>query len=390
MRVLAVVLVCALGLGWAANEVREQQVNGHLVKPRTQAFDASVVKQLKAPAGFEISVIAKDLKNARMIAVGDAGHIYITRRDQNDVVMVNPRGGEARVIANDLERAHGIAIHDGHLYIAGVKKVWMADLNPDGSASHPKTIISDLPDGGQHPNRTLAFGPDGMYLTVGSTCNNCVETNPESATILRVSPDGGRREVFAKGLRNTIGFDWHPQTRELWGMDHGSDWRGDEIPPEELNLLQQGKDYGWPFCFGRREADQYTSKDPEGMTHEQYCAKTEPSVLTYQAHSAPIGMLFYRGEQFPAEYRGDAFVAMHGSWNRKPPSGYKLVRIRFQNGKPTAFEDFVGGFLSADGQSVIGRPAGLAMAKDGSLLMTDDVNGVLYRIAYTGGSGSRR
>jgi glucose/arabinose dehydrogenase len=317
-----------------------------------------------------------------MIAVSDAGHVYITRPEQNDVIMLRASGGKMSVVVRNLEKVHGIALHQNRMYLAGVTKLWAAEVNPDGMPGAPREIVSGLPDGGQHPNRTMAFGPDGMYVSIGSTCNNCDETNPEHAAILRFEPDGNTRQVFARGLRNTLGFDWHPDTGQLWGMDHGSDWRGDNIPPEELNLLQAGKDYGWPFCYGNRTPDEYSSHEPKGMSKEQYCRQSEAPVMTYQAHSAPIGFVFYRGTSFPAEYRGDAFVAMRGSWNRRPPTGYKIVRIRFQNGKPVGFQDFVTGFLSLDGRSFIGRPAGVAVAKDGSLLVTDDQNGVLYRVAY--------
>jgi glucose/arabinose dehydrogenase len=200
--------------------------------------------------------------------------------------------------------------------------------------------------------------------------------------MLQADADGKNRRIFAKGLRNTIGWDWHPTTRELWGMDHGSDWRGDEQPPEELNRVAEGRDYGWPFCFGAKQVDVFTARKPEGKTREQYCADTEGAVLTYTAHAAPMTLRFYRGTQFPAAYRTDAFVTFRGSWNREQPAGYKVTRLRFENNQPAGFEDFVTGFLSADGKSVFGRPVGLVELKDGSLLFTDDTNGVIYRVSH--------
>jgi glucose/arabinose dehydrogenase len=251
-----------------------------------------------------------------------------------------------------------------------------------------KKLIGDLPDGGQHGRRTIGIGPDNqLYISIGSTCNDCAESNPEHATILKTGLNGGPRHVFARGLRNTIGFDWHPETRELWGMDHGSDGRGDNLPQEELNRLQQNGNYGWPYCFGNRQPDPIT-QPPKGTTKEAYCRNTIPFTIGYQAHSAPIEMVFYKGSQFPAEYRGDAFVALHGSWNRSTPVGYKVIRIRFQNGKPQQFEDFLTGFyLGREGQ--FGRPAGLAVMTDGSLLVSDDDNGVIYRIHYNKKNPSR-
>ena len=183
-------------------------------------------------------------------------------------------------------------------------------------------------------------------MGVGSTCNACDETNKENATILRADLNGSHRMIFASGLRHTIGFGWHPQTGEMWGMDMGSDWRGNHIPPEELNRIVEGGNYGWPFCYGDRQVDQHLNVAPKGTTREAYCAETLPPALTYTAHSAPIGLTFYTASQFPSDYQGDAFVAMLRSWNRTPPSGYKVVRIRFEDGTPVGVEDFLTGFLS--------------------------------------------
>ena len=219
-----------------------------------------------------------------------------------------------------------------------------------------------------------------LYISVGSDCDACQETNPEHATILRAALDGSTRSVFASGLRNTIGFDWHPDTAAIWGMDHGSDWRGDDTPPEELNRSTPAETTAGPIASAKRNVDPVTP-EPPGTTKEVYCAATLPSILENQAHEAPIGMVFYDGASFPAEYAGDAFVALHGSWNRFPPTGYKVVRIRFDGGEPVAIEDFVTGFLIEDGAAEFGRPAGIAVAPDGSLLFTDDDNGMIYRVS---------
>ncbi len=266
------------------------------------------------------------------------------------------------------------------------------------SQQQPRVIVDDLPDGGQHENRVLQFGPDGLlYVSVGSSCNDCAEANQlERATLMRFTAEGREREIVANGLRNTIGFDWHPVTNELWGMDNGSDFHGDEVPPEELNRILPGANYGWPICYGERVVDPLTTDSSRLMalrpgqsepilrpiTRQEYCAQTEPSVLTYQAHTAPLWMQFYEGTQFPAEYRNDAFVVFRGSWNRAEPVGYKVVRLRFANGTSIAFEDFLTGFLHADRTAFFARPAGLAIAQDGSLLVSDDTNGVIYRVSY--------
>lgn len=376
-----------------ALSVDAQQVNtvvGNTVKPSRREVNEALLKQLKLPAGFEINVFAQDLGNPRMMAFNNDGTLYVTRREQGDVMMLRDRNGdgrtdEARVVASNLKLVHGITIRENRLYLATPTTVYVADLQPNGTVANLRPLVENLPDGGQHPNRTIAFGPDGMlYITVGSTCNGCDESNEENATIVQVRPDGSQRTIYAEGLRNTIGFGWQPQTKELWGMDHGTDWRGDDKPPEELNRIQRGANYGWPFCYGDRRPDVYLSADPQGMTKEEYCARTIAPVLTYQAHSAPIGMVFYTATQFPQQYRNDAFVAMRGSWNRQPPTGYKIVRVRFQNGKPVGFEDFLTGFLIEKGAAHFGRVAGLIVAPDGSLLISEDTNGVIYRVSYTG------
>jgi glucose/arabinose dehydrogenase len=243
-------------------------------------------------------------------------------------------------------------------------------------------LLGDLPDGGQHALRTVGVGPDGMlYLSIGSDCNDCIESNPEQATMLRVKPDGSSRSIFARGLRNTIGFDWHPLTGVLWGVDIGSDFRGDNLPPEELNQLVESAHYGWPFCYGDRAIDPVRDA-PEGNTSERFCAESKGAVLTLPPHSSPIALTFYRGTGFPAEYRDDAFVAMHGSWNRSTPYEAQVLRIHFDNGQPVRTEPFLGGFLGDGGKSWFGRLAGLAVTKNGALLVSDDENGVIYSVAH--------
>ena len=220
--------------------------------------------------------------------------------------------------------------------------------------------------------------------SVGSDCDACEEANPEHATLLRSTLTGqaaGVRTVFARGLRNTIGFGWHPVTDALWGMDQGSDWRGDDLPPEELNAIVAGQNYGWPYCFADRQLDPVI-QDPPGLSKATYCATTTPPALLNQAHQSPIGLTFYTGGSFPAHYLNGAFVAFHGSWNRKPATGYRVAFVPFVNGQPQGFEDFVTGFLSADGTSTFGRPAGIIAAADGALLFSDDTNGIVYRVQH--------
>lgn len=391
-RYLATGLMCFAG----AATVHAQQGDGTNVSMSTTIFKPAKVEAtperiaaLKAPAGFSVTAFATGLKNARILAVAPNGDIYLSRRDQGDVLLLRDTNGDGRADGAPVQvasraGAHGLAIKDNKLYLVTVKELFVADILPDGRLGALKLLVGDLPDAGQHANRTIAFGPDGMlYLSAGSTCNDCNENNPENATILRISPDGKERSIFATGLRNTIGFGWQPQTGELWGMDHGIDFLGDAQQPEEVNKIEMGKMYGWPHVYGAGEI--YPQSTPVGeITKEQWKARSTPMVTGWNAHAAPMQLVFYTGMGFPTEYRGDAFVTMRGSWNRAKPSGYEIVRVRFTNGQATSVEPFVTGFLTDGGKTHIARPVGLAMAKDGALLMADDANGVIFRVAYTG------
>lgn len=360
----------------------------HVFKPAKVEATPQRIAQIKAPPGFKVTAFAKGLKNARIVAVAPDGTIYVSRRDQGDVLMLKMNAaGESEappVTVANRSGAHGLAIHDGKLYLATVKQVFVADILADGRLGPLQMLIKDLADAGQHADRTLAFGPDGqLYISIGATCNACNEDNPENATIVRASPDGKSRSIFATGLRNTIGFDWNPTTGELWGLDNGIDFLGDEAQPEELNKIELGKQYGWPHIYGDGGINPQ-STPPGGITKDEWKARSTPMVLGYTAHAAPMQLIFYTGAMFPKEYQGDAFATFRGSWNRAKASGYEIVRIRFANGQPQAFEPFVTGFLTDNGRTHIARPVGLAMARDGSLLMADDANGVIYRVAYQG------
>lgn len=394
-RVVALVvgsLLCGVVLAQQGDGTRVQTTT-HVFKPAKVEVTPERLAQLKAPQGFAVNVFSRDLKNARIVLAGPNNTVYVSRREQGDVLLLRDANrdgvadGPPETVLNRAG-AHGMAIRDGKFYLVTVKQLFVGDILVDGHVGPLTMLAGDLPDSGQHPNRTIAFGPDGMlYISVGSTCNACNEDNPESAALLRMSPDGKSRTIFASGLRNTIGFDWHPSTGELWGMDHGIDFLGDEVQPEELNRIERGKQYGWPHIWGAG-GENPQSTPPGEITKAQWKALSTPMVLGYAAHAAPMQMVFYRGSSFPAEYRGDAFVTMRGSWNRDPAAGYEIVRIRYSKGAPQAIEPFVSGFLTDGGKTHIARPVGLSTLADGSLLMADDANGVLYRVAYTGSSRS--
>jgi glucose/arabinose dehydrogenase len=376
-----------------ADEPRIVSMIGHTVKPAERDFSEDRMRQLRLAPGFAIDVFAQDLENPRMLLVMENGDIYVSEREAGRVTLLRDTNGDGRAderrhvvtgLGEGLAGVHGLATDGGRLFMVTDTELYVASIGEDGSVGEPERVIDDLPDAGQHPNRTMRYRDGVLYLSVGSTCNACDEPNEEAATMLHVNTETWERETMAKGLRNTIGFDFHPVTGALWGMDHNSDWRGDDFPHEELNRIEAGRHYGWPVCAMKQEVDPYYhGEPPDGMGRPEYCARTAPSVLEYQAHAAPMGMTFYTGAMFPAEFRNDAFVAMRGSWNRNPPTGYGVVRIRFDEaGNPVAFEDFITGWLIENGRAHFGRLSTVAVARDGSLLVNDDHNGVIYRVTY--------
>lgn len=348
--------------------------------PEHLDFLPEMVNLLKVPEGWKVTVAASGLGKPRMLYYTPNGHLYVTRRDTGDVLLLKDTDSdgkfeEAKTVVAEFKGVHGITVKDGLMYLCNNNELRRYRVNPDGTLSEKKMLFNDMPSAGQHPNRTVDFGPDGkLYISVATLCNDCKESDREAATIIQVDPATGKRMIFASGLRNTIGFDWHPQTRELWGMDNGGDAKGDDWPPEELNNIKEGKNYGYPFAYAKKEVDK-SREDPAGNSKEKWVENTESSVAEFQAHMAPIGFQF-----FPAgsPYPGDALVNWHGSWNRSRPVGFKVQRIRFSNGQPVGAEDFLTGFLK--GKTRFGRPAGIAITPSGTVFISDDANGVLYSI----------
>jgi Raf kinase inhibitor-like YbhB/YbcL family protein len=364
-------------------------IEGHVYEPaRLPPTDARVAN-LTMPAGFAVQRFAEGLDNPRILALGPNGSIYVTQRKPGNVVMLRDTDGDGiadlQRIALRLPQAHGIAIRGSEIFLTDVKRIYSGQIRADGSIGNLQVIVRNLPDGGQHPNRTLGFSPEGdLFVTVGSTCNECREPNPENATILKVDLRSGEREIYASGLRNTIGFGWHPTSRLLYGMDHGIDWLGDNEQSEEMNAIRGRMRYGWPYIY---DEDQFNPhSEPENLTLEQWAQLSEEPVGLYTPHSAPMQLAFYTASAFPADYRNDAFISMRGSWNRKPPSGYEIVRARFgADGTFDAFEPFVTGFLEQQPDGSFGyfaRPVGSLIDASGALLISDDTNNTLYRIAY--------
>lgn len=339
-------------------------------------------EDLKLPPGFSISVFASDLAGARLMAFSPDGVLYVARQSKGEVIALpdanhDGRADRAEVVLSNLTRPHSLAFHDNYLYVAtnpAVLRVRYAKGKIDGQ---PQKII-DLPvSTTSHWTRTINFGRDGkLYVSIGSSCNVCEEEDARRTTIMQYNADGTGGRPFAKGLRNAIGFDWDPRTGAMWADDMGQDKLGDEMPPDELNRIEDGKHYGWPFFIGHN----VPNPDLKQAKTSLPVADATPPAFEIQPHSSPIDLRFYRGKQFPATYRNALLLVLHGSSSRSEKIGYKVVRVVMRNGQPVALEDFVAGWLK-DGK-VLGRPAGLAIGPDGSLYISDDNKGFIYRVTY--------
>jgi glucose/arabinose dehydrogenase len=336
---------------------------------------------LQTPADLRVSVYATGLPNARFMALGPRGDVFVGSWYAGTVsVLLNRKGGaratQVQTLLSGLTIPHGVAFHNGLLYVAEEGRVTSWSYNASSvRAANSRVVIPSLPTGGRHVTRTVSFGPDGsIYVSVGSSCNECVDYTTR-AVIMHYRSNGTGGQIFARGLRNSVGLAWQPGTSRLWAVDNGEDSLGDNIPPDELNLIRQGANYGWPYCWGNGQ------QDPTIASAAGYCAQTTNPVVSLQAHSAPLGLTFYSAKQLPARYRGGVFVAYHGSAYRSQATGYKVVYIPVNGTHAGAPQDVVTGWLPATGGGVWGRPVGLLVAADGSLLISDDQAGVIYRLS---------
>jgi glucose/arabinose dehydrogenase len=339
---------------------------------------------LKVPAGFTASVFASDVTGARLMAVSPDGVLYVARQPKGDVVALPDRDKDGKadkmeIVASGLTRPHSLAFNKGYFYMATNPAVFRMKYANGKVEGAPEKFI-DLPvSTTPHWTRTIGFDKSGkLYVAIGSSCNLCEDEDPRRATIMVYNADGSGGRPFAKGLRNAIGFDWDPKTGVLWADDMGEDKHGEEKPADEVNRVEDGKHYGWPYLIDDNKPNSNLEK-PKGSLK---ATDAVPPALSLEPHSSPIDLRFYTGRQFPAAYRGAMFVALHGSspTARKERIGYKVVRVVFKDGKPTSVEDFATGWLK-DGQ-VLGRPAGLITGADGAFYISDDNKGFIYRVAY--------
>ena len=362
-----------------------QLVHTNLAHAAKTRFDLA---QLKAPPGFHIAVFADNIDGARMLVFTPGGVLLVSESGEGKVVALpDPKHtGKAErtvTVLDGLSEPHGLAFFEGKLYVAENDKVRRYDWDEAHlRVSNPKQL-ADLPDGGGHSTRTLVFHGGKMYISAGSSCNVCLEKDPRRAAVMEFNPDGSGQKIFAKGLRNAVGLAVNPKTDTVWATVNGRDWLGDDLPPETIyDLGKDGGDAGWPYCYGDRVPDPNFTKPRDNRCQNVIAPKVQ-----MQAHSAPLGLAFYEGSQFPAEYRNNIFVAFHGSWNRSVPTGYKVVRVKHDDkGQPQgAAEDFITGWLAPDETKKgrwMGRPVGIVIGGDGTMYVSDDSVGVIYRITY--------
>ena len=353
-------------------------------EPRASARAAAPAPRLqdiKLPPGFRISVFAHPVKGARSMVLSPAGTLFVGSRPEGLVHAVLDRNhdgvaDEVIQVASGLNFPNGVALRDGSLYVAEINRILRYDGIEAALKSPPKPVVvnDSYPKDEHHGQKFIAFGPDGkLYVPVGAPCNICNREEPY-ASITTLNPDGSGRSLFARGVRNTMGFDWHPRTKELWFTDNGRDMLGDDIPPDELNHAPAaGAHFGYPFCH----AGDIT--DPEFGALKP-CADTRPPAQKLGPHVAGLGMRFYTGALFPAEYRDQIFIAEHGSWNRAQKIGYRVSLVRLDGSQVKSYETFASGWLQ--GQEEWGRPVDVLVMPDGALLVSDDKASAIYRITY--------
>lgn len=342
--------------------------------------------KIKLPSGFKIDIYA-EVDNARSLAQSPSGIIFAGNRNGDKVYAVQDTDGDYKadkkwVIASGLNSPNGVAFKDGDLYVAEISKILRfpgieKNLNNPGK---PEVVTQDYPTETHHGWKYIAFGPDGkLYIPVGAPCNICERDEEVFATITSINPDGSGREIYAHGVRNTVGFTWHPETKELWFTDNGRDMMGDNVPNCELNRApEKGLHFGYPYCH------EGSVKDPE-FGGKRPCSEFVAPVQKLGPHVAPLGLKFYTGNMFPENFKNQVFIARHGSWNRSKKIGYDLTLVKIADNKSQGMETFATGWLDDASQKAWGRPVDVLVLSDGSLLVSDDTANVIYRISYSAG-----
>ena len=336
------------------------------------------LNDISLPPGFSIEVWADGVPDARSLALGSLGTVFVSTRRDGRVYAISSHGGErtVRTVAEGLKMPNGIAFRDGDLYVAENHRIIRFDDIESRLDQPPEPVVinDSLPAERHHGWRYIRFGPDGrLYVAIGAPCNVC--ERDDAGNISRMNADGSGMEVYARGIRNSVGFTWHPVSRELWFTDNGRDMLGDDLPPGELNRAPvPGLHFGFPYCHGG------DIPDPEfGQLHN--CSEFEGPAQKLGPHVAPLGVIFYTGSMFPAAYRNQLLIAEHGSWNRSRKIGYRVTLVRIEDGSPVSYEVFAEGWLRNEQAS--GRPVDLLQLPDGSVLLSDDQNGLVYRISYS-------
>jgi len=338
--------------------------------------------RIQLPPGFKIRLFASPVPNARSMAMSPQGTIFVGSRQAGKVYAVldlnrDHIADDIITIAEGLNMPNGVAFRDGALYVAEVNRILRYDNIEQFLRTPPNPVVINdtFPKDQHHGWKYIAFGPDDrLYIPVGAPCNVCKRKDQRYASIMRMRPDGSRLEIYTHGVRNTVGFDWHPATGDLWFTNNGRDWMGDDLPPDTLHHAPKaGLNFGFPYCHAG------DVPDPE-YGAQISCSDFSPPAVKLGAHVAPLGMKFYTGKQFPTSYKNQIFIAEHGSWNRSIPIGYRITLVDASKHQPLKYEVFAQGWLQ--GNKAWGRPVDILVMKDGSLLVSDDRAGVIYRIAY--------
>ncbi|MCK0068447.1 PQQ-dependent sugar dehydrogenase [Kordiimonas laminariae] len=382
--VLLLVLILALWIFWPKNlniggPLLDFVTGKQLETPDTATMNA----RFQLPDGFKLGVFAENVAHARMMRTTSRSDLVVSSMREGKVILLHAdddgdgRSDGRTVLLEGLDVPHGLALQDGYLYVAETHRIIRV---PFAAATRKvgaiESVFEGLPPGGNHRTRTIGFGPDGwLYVTIGSSCNVCIEEHEYRAAMLRMRPDGSEARIYATGLRNTVGFDWHPTTGKLYGTDNGRDLLGDDTPHCEINQIEEGQSYGWPYTYDDKQVD------PDfGLGNEDKIAASKAMVHGLGAHVAPLGIKFLKPNLAPEEYDSVALVALHGSWNRSKLSGYKVVSLHYGDDGSIEQRDFLTGF--EENEDVIGRPVDIEQGLDGAIYISDDYSGTIYRVGW--------